>query len=156
MIVVLRAQMTIEEQVWAYGHVMVLQLDLRNLSLVFTVTNSTRNTWKDELDAFLINDGLESCGNSTIPLQAEAEALAWAVFVAADLGVECVTIESDSKSCVDCIHGVVSDAPWRINGILSNMSTLFHLHPLWSTSWVSRVANQAAYELVGWSQKSRF
>ena len=49
--------------------------------------------------------------NTTIPLEAEVEALAWAVFVAADLGVERVTIESDSKSCVDCIHGVVSDAP---------------------------------------------
>ncbi len=49
--------------------------------------------------------------NTTIPLQAEAEALAWAVLVVADLGVERVTIESDSKSCVDCIHGVVSDAP---------------------------------------------
>jgi ribonuclease HI len=94
--------------------------------------------------------------NTTIPLEAEVEALAWAVFVAADLGVERVTIESDSKSCVDCIHRVVSDASWRINGILSNMSTLFRLHPLWSTSWVSRVANQAAYELFGWSQKSRF
>uniref|UniRef100_A0A2N9IY09 RNase H type-1 domain-containing protein n=1 Tax=Fagus sylvatica TaxID=28930 RepID=A0A2N9IY09_FAGSY len=81
MIVVLRAQMTIEEQEHLKGRARCI----------------------------LINDGLESCGNSTIPLQAEAEALAWAVFVAADLGVERVTIESDSKSCMDCIHGAAGE-----------------------------------------------
>ena len=43
--------------------------------------------------------------NTTIPLQAEAKALFWAANIAVELGIVRVFIESDSKSCVDCING---------------------------------------------------
>ena len=38
---------------------------------------------------------------TTIPLQAEPKALAWALTVAIDLNLERVYFESDSKICVD-------------------------------------------------------
>uniref|UniRef100_A0A2N9FSP0 CCHC-type domain-containing protein n=1 Tax=Fagus sylvatica TaxID=28930 RepID=A0A2N9FSP0_FAGSY len=47
--------------------------------------------------------------NTTIPLQAEAEAITWASRIATNLGVDQICIESDSKTCMDHIRGVVQE-----------------------------------------------
>uniref|UniRef100_A0A2N9IJ29 RNase H type-1 domain-containing protein n=1 Tax=Fagus sylvatica TaxID=28930 RepID=A0A2N9IJ29_FAGSY len=43
--------------------------------------------------------------NTSIPLQAEAEALLWAAQVASEQGLAQVCFESDSKICIDALHG---------------------------------------------------
>ena len=41
--------------------------------------------------------------NTTLPLQAEAEAIIWALSLAANLGFVSISIESDSKTCIDAL-----------------------------------------------------
>ena len=48
--------------------------------------------------------------NTSIPLQAEAEALLWAAQVASEQGLAQVCFESDSKICIDALHGNLSDS----------------------------------------------
>jgi ribonuclease HI len=92
--------------------------------------------------------------NTTIPLQAEAEALYWAANIAVELGVVRVFIESDSKSCVDCVNGSDIGCLWRIHTTISQITSFLSSHPAWSIGWVRREANQAAHFLAGWALRS--
>jgi ribonuclease HI len=89
---------------------------------------------------------------TTIPLQAKAEALAWALTVAADLNLKRVYFESDSKACVDSLSG--ASAPhWRIAGLVFDLILTVASHPHWSFVWTKREANCATHVLAGWSQR---
>ncbi|KAK9987874.1 hypothetical protein SO802_028113 [Lithocarpus litseifolius] len=61
---------------------------------------------------------------TTFPLQAEAEAVRWAISLAAKLEAENVIIETDSKICHDAIHELILPPPWRIASILMDMQSL--------------------------------
>ena len=69
---------------------------------------------------------------TTIPLQAEAEAIAWASRIAVNLEVDQIYIESDSKTCMDHIRGAVQNFPWRISRLLVDLLALAATHPCWS------------------------
>ena len=89
---------------------------------------------------------------ATIPLQAEAEALVWALTVSVDLNLERVYFESDSKICVDSLSG--ASAPhWRIAGLVSDLILTAASHPHWSFVWTKREANCVTHVLAGWSQR---
>ena len=67
-----------------------------------------------------------------------------------------ICIESDSKTCVDHIRGVVRNFPWRVSHLLADLLALASNHPRWSFAWVNRKANRTSHELVGWSLRNRF
>ena len=86
--------------------------------------------------------------NTSIPLQAEAEALLWAVQLANDHGFDRVCFESDSKICMDALHCNSTDMPWRIQSCLSKIIQVSSKHSLWSFNWVKREANGASHSLA--------
>ena len=89
--------------------------------------------------------------NTTLPLQAEAEAIIWALSLAANLEVVSISIERDSKSCIDALRCPNRDVPWRIKTICSNVLALKMNFSNCSFSWVARDANVAAHVLAKWS-----
>ena len=86
--------------------------------------------------------------NTTLPLQAEAEAIIWALSLAANLEVVSISIKSDSKSCIDALRCPNRDVPWRINTISSDVLALKMNLSNCSFSWVARDANVAAHVLA--------
>ncbi|KAK9988249.1 hypothetical protein SO802_028488 [Lithocarpus litseifolius] len=79
--------------------------------------------------------------NTTLPLQAEAEAIIWALNLATNLDVDSISIESDSKSCIDALSCPNRDVPWRIKTICSDVLALKLNFSNCSFSWVAREAN---------------
>jgi len=57
---------------------------------------------------------------TTFPLQVEAEAVRWALSMAAKLEVENVIIETDSKIFHDAIYELILLPPWRIASFLAD------------------------------------
>jgi ribonuclease HI len=94
--------------------------------------------------------------NTSIPLQAEAEALLWAAQLANDHGFDRVCFESDSKICMDALLCNSTDLPWRIQSCLSAIIQVSSNHSLWSFNWVKREANGASHSLASWALKNRF
>ena len=87
--------------------------------------------------------------NTTLPLQAEAEAIIWALNLAANLDVDSISIESDSKSCIDALRCPNQDVPWRIKTICSDVLALKLNFTNCRFSWVAREANVATHDIVG-------
>ena len=56
--------------------------------------------------------------NTNVLVQAEAEALRWAVNLALDRCLSQVIFESDSQTCINAISGDVYKAPWIIHGLV--------------------------------------
>ena len=94
--------------------------------------------------------------NTTIPLQAEAEAILWASQLAEDLGLVAVQFESDSKQCMDAVNSRDVVIPWRVYSCISNVKYSFVAYPSWVFSWVNRKANGAPHTLARWSLFHRF
>ena len=67
--------------------------------------------------------------NTTIPLQAEAEAIFWATSIAADQRLNRVCFESDSKTCMDCLSSPKLDSHWCISSFMSQVRSLASSHP---------------------------
>ncbi|XP_065618736.1 uncharacterized protein LOC112008563 [Quercus suber] len=89
--------------------------------------------------------------NTTFPLQAEAEAVRWALVLAAKLEAVSVFIESDSKICCDALVNPCQTSPWRIRSIVMEMQVLLFDSSHVFVSWVTRSANMAAHLLAKWS-----
>ena len=49
--------------------------------------------------------------NTTLPLQAEAEAIKWALSLAPAMGNECIIVESDCQYCVQLLNDLVEAPP---------------------------------------------
>ena len=97
---------------------------------------------------------LSKKANTTIPLQAEAEAILWAVQIARDRDWNSVIVENDSKLCIDALCGVFMDYPLTITGCISCIFLCLENRSGWSFSWTHRVANFAPHTLAGWSLKN--
>ena len=89
--------------------------------------------------------------NTTFPLQAEAEAVKWALLLAAKLEVEGIYIETDSKICCDALINPSQASPWRIRSTVMEMQVLLSDLSHVFVSWVPRSANMAAHHLAKWS-----
>ena len=66
---------------------------------------------------------------SNLPLQAEAEAITWALSLAKSIDVVAMTVESDSKDCVDALALSGNEVPWRIRGTCNEILNLRSLIP---------------------------
>ena len=93
---------------------------------------------------------------TTFPLQAEAEAVRWAISLAAKLEANNVIIETDSKICHDAIHELILPPPWRIASILVDLKSLLVSYSNVSVFWVPRLANMVAHSLAKWSPACNF
>ncbi|XP_075633544.1 uncharacterized protein LOC142606010 [Castanea sativa] len=58
--------------------------------------------------------------NTTLPLQAEVEAISWAISIAPALGGEAVLVESDSQVAVQLLSNLEMPPPWRIKSICAD------------------------------------
>ena len=91
---------------------------------------------------------------TNVPVQAEAEALRWSVYLAMDKNFSNVVFESDSQICIRAISQVDTSPPWRIQGLISDIKARIHNFPSTIFSWVYREANIAAHLLSVWSLKN--
>ena len=89
--------------------------------------------------------------NTTIPLQAEAKALLWATHLAAELCLDLVIFENDSKSCIVALSHRLAEVSWRIRLCLSDIFLYLDDHSSWSFKWIRRGANGASHTLARWS-----
>ena len=94
--------------------------------------------------------------NTTFPLQAEAEAVKWALLLAAKLEVKGIYIESDSKICCDALINPSQASPWRIRSKVMEMQVLLYALSNVFVSWVPRLANMVAHSLAKWSLSCYF
>ena len=107
--------------------------------------------WRGEI-VFACSKGV----NTTLPLQAEAGSIIWALNLAANLDVDSISIESDSKSCIDALRCPNQDVPWRIKTICSDVLALKLNFTNCRFSWVAREANVAAHVLAKWSLSNNY
>ncbi|KAL0013555.1 hypothetical protein SO802_000624 [Lithocarpus litseifolius] len=94
--------------------------------------------------------------NTTLPLQAKAEAINWALNLAANLDVNSIFIESDSKSCIDALRFPNRNVPWRIRTICSDVLALKLNFSNCRFSWVAGEANVATHVLAKWSLSNNY
>ena len=83
--------------------------------------------------------------NTIVPLQAEAEAVRWAISLALALGGKSILVESDSQVVVQLLSNMAVPPPWRIKSLCSDLRSLLSLSGNVSVLWVPRLCNQAAY-----------
>ena len=93
--------------------------------------------------------------NTSIPFQAEAEAILWAVQLAINQRLENIYFESDSKTFVDALFGNLCVVPLRVQGCLAELLHTSTSHPHWSFRQINREANGAPHSLATWSLKNR-
>ena len=55
---------------------------------------------------------------TNVPVQAEAEALRWSVYLAMDKFFSNIVFESNSQICIRAISQVDTSPPWRIQGLI--------------------------------------
>ena len=72
---------------------------------------------------------------SYLPLQAEAEAIKWALSLAKSFDVASMIVESDSKVCVDALAPSGKQVPWRIRGTCNEILNLLSLSPGCQVAW---------------------
>lgn len=80
---------------------------------------------------------------TTIPVQAEAEAINWATQQALCLGTRHVIVESDAKICIDALRKPTKESPWRIAVLITDTLRLAKFLQNIQFSWIPRSANNA-------------
>ena len=78
---------------------------------------------------------LSKKAKTTIPLQAEAEAILWEIQLAGNNCWPLVIFESDSLICIDALRGKSLNYSWRIFGCISCILLYSETNPGWSFSW---------------------
>ena len=89
--------------------------------------------------------------NTTFPLQAEAEAVRWALALVPDLRCDSVSVEIDSQVVANLISNTSASPPWRIRFLCSNLRSFLSSHSNVVVIWVPRTCNEAAHILAKWS-----
>ncbi|KAK9992588.1 hypothetical protein SO802_027573 [Lithocarpus litseifolius] len=88
--------------------------------------------------------------NTTLPLQAKAEALLWAVQLAKPLNSAPIMLEGDSQVCYKSITVHDMEILWTIENVIQSVKFLASNLPFLSFRWVPREANEAAHSLAKW------
>ena len=94
--------------------------------------------------------------NTILPLQAEAEAIKWALTLAANLEFEAIIIELDSQVCSNLLSDLEAAPLWRIKSICEGSRILLASSSKVSICWVPRLCNMAPHSLVNWSLACKF
>ncbi|KAK9989936.1 hypothetical protein SO802_030175 [Lithocarpus litseifolius] len=79
------------------------------------------------------------------PLQAEAEAMLWAVQLATREKWSHVIFEGDSKVCIDAILDCTGNSIWSISHFISDISWLALSFTSFSFNWVKRSCNSTSH-----------
>ena len=89
--------------------------------------------------------------NTTIPLQAEAEAVRWALSLVSDLRCDSVYVETDSQVVAKLLSNSSMPPPWRIKFLCSDLRSFLSSYSNVAIRWVRRICNEAAHILAKWS-----
>ena len=92
---------------------------------------------------------------TTIPLQAEVEAILLAIQLVGDSFWPLVIFESDSLICINALRGESLNYSWRISGCISRILLYSDTNPSWSFSWTKRETNVAPHMLARWSLRNK-
>jgi ribonuclease HI len=114
----------------------------------FFVIAAVARDWRGEV-VFAISKK----ANTTVPVQAEAEAFLWALQLAMDHQYGEVIIEGDSKCCVDAFSNKNDNVSWRILNVAHKVWQLSESIHRGVFNWVSREANSGPHELANWAAK---
>ena len=94
--------------------------------------------------------------NTTIPLQAKAKAIRWAISLTPTLVGKSVIVESDSQFVVQLLLKLAVHSPWRIKSLCFDLRPLLSLFGNVSVIWVFRLCNEVAYTLAKWCLSCNF
>ena len=89
--------------------------------------------------------------NTTIPPQAEVEAMRWALSLVPDLRWDSISVETDSQVVVNLSSNSVAPSPWRIKFLCSNLRSFLSSYSNVAVRWVPRICNEAAHMFAKWS-----
>ena len=89
--------------------------------------------------------------NTTIPLQAEAEAVRWALSLVSALRCDSILVETDSQVVVKLLSNSTAPPPWRIKLLCSNLRSFLSNYSNVIVRWMPRICNEAAHILAKWS-----
>ncbi|KAL0011849.1 hypothetical protein SO802_006957 [Lithocarpus litseifolius] len=89
--------------------------------------------------------------NTTIPLQAEAEAVRWTLSLVLDLMCDVVFVETDSQVVAKLLLNSTVPPPWRIRFLCSDLRSFLSSYSNVDVSWVSRICNETDHRLAKWS-----
>ena len=92
--------------------------------------------------------------NTTIPLQAKAEGVLWAVQLSKFHGMDNVIFKSDSKMCMDAIASSNGSCPWLILNCILDLSGLSSCFSNLSFVWINSEANSTSHCLAKWSHQA--
>ena len=85
---------------------------------------------------------------TNVPVQAKAETLHWAIWVASQCNLQKVVIEGDSKICLEAIIKNGPEIPWKIDPIIKDIWSIASHIPSDKYNWVYRGCNAAVHSLV--------
>jgi ribonuclease HI len=82
------------------------------------------------------------------PAVAEASAINWAMEQAECENYKSISVESDSKLCIDALSSPIAECPWKIHAQISLSLDLASHFNLCTFLWARRDANQVAHVLA--------
>ena len=94
--------------------------------------------------------------NTILPLQAEAEAIKWALTLATNLEFEAIIIELDSQVCSNLLSDLEAAPLWRIKSICEDSRILLASSSKISICWVPKLCNMTPHSLANWSLAYKF
>ena len=94
--------------------------------------------------------------NTIFPLQVEAEAIKWALTLAANFEFEAIIIESNSQVCSNLLSNLEVAPSSRIKSICDDSRILLASSSKVSICWVPKLCNIAPHSLEKWSLACNF
>ncbi|XP_023905690.1 uncharacterized protein LOC112017471 [Quercus suber] len=94
--------------------------------------------------------------NTIFPLQAEAEAVRWALSLVPNLRCGSISVETDSQVVANLSSNLAAPSPWRIRFLCSDLRSFLSSYSNVAVRWVPRICNEAAHILAKWSLYCNF
>ncbi|XP_023903435.2 uncharacterized protein LOC112015276 [Quercus suber] len=88
--------------------------------------------------------------NTTIPLQAEVEAVRWALSFVPDLRCDSVSVETDSQVMAKLLFNSTTPAPCTIKFLCPDLRSVLSSYSNVAVRWVPKICNEAAHILAMW------
>ena len=102
------------------------------------------------------NFSLAKQSKSTIPVQAEAEAINWVTHQVVNRNIDAAIIKSDYKICVDALTKPSIADPWGVTVPTQDTLKLSSSTSKIQFKWTPRESNRAAHVLDTWSPNNNF
>ena len=102
------------------------------------------------------NFSLAKQSKSTIPVQAETEAINWVTHQVVNHNIDAAIIKSDYKICVDALTKPSIADPWGVTVPTQDTLKLSSSTSKIQFKWTPRESNRAAHVLDTWSPNNDF